>query len=56
MLDANIPDIAFDRDRTVKKVRKKKTNSISQKEFFVVDFSYWINFVLILTMKKPLFI
>jgi hypothetical protein len=29
MLDANIPDIAFDRDRTVKKVKKKK--NISQK-------------------------
>lgn len=36
MLDANIPDIALERDKTVKKVIKKHQNSYYNRSFILV--------------------
>ncbi len=55
MLDANIPDIASERDKTVKKVIQKTSFELQNKLSFWF-FSYLINFDLILMMKKQLFI
>lgn len=57
MLDANIPDIALERDKTVKKVILKIiTKQVLKHDFFLFIFSYSINFVLTLMMKKQLVI
>lgn len=53
MLDANIPDITLERDETVKKVRFYQMFSRQITRLFSCS-SYWTNFNLIWTTKKPL--
>lgn len=55
MLDANIPDIALERDKTVKKV-SENLKIVCETLVHRFVFSYSINFVWISTMKRQLVI